>query len=458
MHTELNPLIFREYDIRGVAETDLTDEVIELIGRSLATVLTDDGVEECVVGMDVRLSSPRIKEALVRGLNGSGMDVVDIATVPTPLLYYSVLKLGTGAGVMVTGSHNPIQFNGLKITRGITTIYGDEIKEIYRVAKSGILRRGQGGKREMNIIPDYLADVKSRIQLDREVRLVIDAGNGTAGKIALGLFRDLGCEVIGLYCEPDGNFPHHLPDPTIEEYMRDLSEKVTETGAEVGVGYDGDADRIGAVDENGDVIFGDKLLAIFAADTLTRHPGSTVIFDVKCSQGLLEYLKKHNGNPFMWKTGHSLLKAKMKELGAKIGGEMSGHMFFADDYYGFDDAIFASLRLCEIISRHRGKVSSLLDGFPKYISTPEIRIDCPDDEKFRVVRDVGSELTKRFDVIDIDGVRVVIDEGWGLLRASNTQPVLVLRFEARDQEGFREIRELFREALMKYPFVDWKAI
>ncbi len=458
MSTELNPLIFREYDIRGVAETELTDDVIELIGRSSATILLEEGITSVTVGMDVRLSSPRIKSSLVKGLNASGMDVVDLGTVPTPLLYYSVVKLGLSAGIMVTGSHNPIQFNGLKIAKGTTTIYGDAIQQIYRVATRGKLRSGAGKAKKMDIVPDYLDDVTGRIRLARPVKMVIDAGNGTAGELAVGLFRNLGCDVTELYCEPDGNFPNHLPDPTIEEYMRDLSKKVIDTGSEIGIGYDGDADRIGAIDENGTMIYGDKLLAVFAGDVLSRIPGATVIFDVKCSQGLIEYLKKHSGNPFMWKTGHSLLKAKMKELGAPIGGEMSGHMFFAENYYGFDDALFASLRLCEIISRHNGRVSSLFEDFPKYLSTPELRIDCPDEEKFKVVEEVGREFSERFEVIDIDGVRVVLDEGWGLLRASNTQPVLVLRFEAFDREGFEKIRALFKNSLMRYSSVDWQSL
>ncbi len=454
----LNPHIFREYDIRGIADTELTDEVVELIGRSCATLFADEGIDEVVVGMDVRLSSPRIQRALVAGLTGGGMDVVTLGTVPTPLLYYAVVKLGLGAGIMVTGSHNPIQFNGLKISRGTTTVYGEGIQRIYQTAQSGKLVSGTGSPRKIDIVPEYVADVKSRVSISRPVELVVDAGNGTAREIALSLFEELGCRVSGIYCEPDGHFPNHLPDPTVEAYMEDLCRRVRESGAEVGIGYDGDADRIGAIDEKGRMIFGDKLLSIFAGDLLTRNDGATVIFDVKCSQGLVEFLEKRGGRPFMWKTGHSLLKAKMKELGAKLGGEMSGHMFLAEQYYGFDDALFASLKLVEIISRHDGPVSTLLDDFPDYLSTPEIRIDCPDEEKFRVVSEIGADFSGRFQVIDIDGVRIVTDEGWGLLRASNTQPVLVLRFEARNKEAFDRIRDLFRNALKQYPFVDWKAL
>jgi len=458
MSTELNPLIFREYDIRGIAETELGDDVIELIGRSCGTVFRGEEIGDVAVGMDVRLSSPRIKSALVRGLRASGMDVVDVGTVPTPLLYYAVVKLGVGAGVMVTGSHNPIQFNGLKITKGTSTIYGKEIQHIYDVAKSGNFAEGEGKTRDIDIVGDYMADVKSRVRLNRPVKMVIDAGNGTAGEIAPAIFRDLGCEVIELYCEPDGRFPNHLPDPTVLKYMKDLAGKVTETGAELGIGYDGDADRIGVVDENGMMIFGDKLLAVFAGDMLTRIPGGSVIFDVKCSQGLVEYIEKRSGIPVMWKTGHSLLKAKMKELGAPLGGEMSGHMFFAENYYGFDDALYASLKLCEILSKHEGSISTLFRDFPSYISTPEIRIDCPDDQKFKVVEEIAAGFSERFETIDIDGIRVITEDGWGLLRASNTQPVLVLRFEARDEEGFERIRGLFREALEKYDSVDWRAV
>lgn len=458
MKAVLDPLIFREYDIRGVAESELRDPVVEVIGRASGTLFSMEGITDVAVGRDVRLSSPRVKAALARGLLASGMNVVDVGTVPTPLLYYAVVKLGTGAGIMVTGSHNPIEFNGLKIMKGTTTVYGDGIQEIYRLAERGGLAAGRGIERDVDILPRYLEDVKERVRLDRPVHLVIDAGNGTAGHIATRLFRDLGCRVHALYCEPDGRFPHHLPDPTVEAYMRDLSEKVRELGAEVGIGYDGDADRIGAVDEKGAMIFGDKLLSIFAGDLLERLPGSTIVFDVKCSQGLIEFIKRRAGIPFMWKTGHSLLKAKIKELGAPLGGEMSGHMFFSHDYYGFDDALYASLKLAEIISRTPGSVSSLLADFPSYISTPEIRIGCPDTEKFRVVREIAARFGKEYQVIDIDGVRVVAGEAWGLLRASNTQPVLVLRFEARDSQGFERMRNLFKSELMKYPFVEWKTL
>lgn len=458
MGTKVNPLIFREYDIRGIADTELTDDVIELIGRSCATIFVDEGIDEVAIGMDVRLSSPRIQKALVEGLTDGGLDVVTLGTVPTPLLYYSVVKLGLGAGIMVTGSHNPIQFNGLKISRGTTTVYGEGIQRIYQVAESGKFTSGRGTIRELDIVPEYAEDVKSRINLKRPVSLLIDAGNGTAGELALRLFRELGCEVEGIYCEPDGNFPNHLPDPTVEKYMNDLSLKVEESGTEIGIGYDGDADRIGAIDETGKMIFGDKLLSVFAVDLLSRKPGATVVFDVKCSQGLIEVIRKQNGKPFMWKTGHSLLKAKMKELGAELGGEMSGHMFFAENYYGFDDALYASLKLVEILSRHDGGVSSLLADFPDYLSTPEIRIDCPDEKKFDVVTEIGERLSGRYQVIDIDGIRIEMDEGWGLLRASNTQPVLVLRFEAKNEEAFERIRDLFRDELKQYQFVDWKSL
>jgi phosphomannomutase/phosphoglucomutase len=458
MKAVLDPLIFREYDIRGIAEHELRDDVVSLIGRACGTLFSRQGIEEVAVGMDVRTSSPRIKEALVRGLTGAGVNIVDVGMVPTPALYFSAVKLGLGGGIMVTGSHNPIQFNGLKIMQGATTLYGDDIQKIYRQAESGDLLAGNGRVRSVNIIPTYLGEMKQRVHPGRRMRIVIDAGNGTAGEHAPGLFRDLGFTVDALYCEPDGTFPHHLPDPTVEKYMKDLMKRVRDTGAALGIGYDGDADRIGAVDENGAMIYGDKLLSIFAGDLLARMPGSTIVFDVKCSQGLIEFIEKRSGKPFMWKTGHSLLKAKMKELGAPLGGEMSGHMFFPHDYYGFDDAIFASLKLVEILSHHSGSASSLLRDFPVYISTPEIRIECPDTEKFTIVREIAARFRESYEVIDLDGVRVVMDEGWGLLRASNTQPVLVLRFEARDEKGFEKIRQLFRNELMQYPSVDWKAL
>ena len=444
----MNPNIFREYDIRGIADEDLINENIELIGKAYGTYLGKKGLKKFVIGRDVRLSSERIKDALIRGINSTGGDVIDIGEVPTPALYFSILQLKADGGVMVTGSHNPIEFNGLKMCEGIGSIFGQEIQKLKAIIEKNDFLIGDGKIEHVDIVPDYIETIKSKINLKRKLKIVIDAGNGTAGVIAPQLWEDLGCEVIRLYCEPDGRFPNHLPDPTVPKYVVDLQKLVLDNNADMGIGYDGDSDRIGAIDDKGRMIYADRLIALFSTDVLKRVPGATVVFDVKCSQALPEFIKKHGGKPLMWKTGHSLLKAKMKEEKSPFAGEMSGHIFFGDDYFGFDDAIYGSGRLMEIVANSGKKLSELVDEIPHFFSTPEIRVECSDDEKFMVVE----ELVKTFkndgyDVIDIDGARVLFGDGWGLVRASNTQPVLVLRFEAKTEERLEEIQNIFKNKL-----------
>jgi len=445
--------IFREYDIRGIAEHDLTNENVELIGKAYGTFMTKKGLKKIAVGRDVRLSSERIKNALVRGMTSTGCDVIDIGEVPTPVLYFAIVHLKADGGVMVTGSHNPIEFNGLKLSEGIASIYGEGIQQLKKIIDRNDFVSGHGKVEVTDLVPIYMETIKAKIKLHRKLKVVVDAGNGTAGVIGPKLWEALGCEVVRLYCEPDGNFPNHLPDPTVPKYVVDLQKKVLETGADLGIGYDGDGDRIGAIDEKGRMIFADRLIALFSRDVLEKNPGASIVFDVKCSQALPEYIQKFGGKPLMWKTGHSLLKAKMKEEHAPFAGEMSGHIFFADEYFGFDDAIYASGRLLRIASRSDKKLSELMDEIPYFISTPEIRVECSDDTKFNVVADIARSFKKQYETIDIDGARVLFGDGWGLVRASNTQPVLVLRFEAKTELRLKTIIAIFKKKLREYPEV-----
>lgn len=452
----INPNIFREYDIRGIAENDLTDDVIERIGKAYGTYMRRQGLKKFVVGRDVRLSSERIQNALVKGINSTGGDVVILGEIPTPVLYFAIVDQKLDGGVMVTGSHNPIEFNGLKLCEGIASIYGEGIQNLKRIIEENKFESGQGTTETMDMVPKYMDVIKSKINLKRKLKIVVDAGNGTAGVIAPKLWEDLGCEVIQLYCEPDGRFPNHLPDPTVPKYVVDLQQKVLETNADMGIGYDGDSDRIGAIDETGRQIYADRLIALFSSDVLQRKPGASIVFDVKCSQALPEYIEKFGGKPLMWKTGHSLLKAKMKEENSPFAGEMSGHIFFGDDYYGFDDAIYASGRLMEIVANSDKKLSELIDDIPYFISTPEVRVECSDDTKFDVVANIAKSFKQEYDTIDIDGARVLFGDGWGLVRASNTQPVLVLRFEAKTEKRLNEIISIFKKKLREYPNVKFE--
>jgi len=449
---EIRQEIFREYDIRGVVGQDLTPELATVIGRAVASKARRAGKTEVAVGRDCRLSSPELAEALMAGLLGSGCRVVDLGVVPTPLVYFSVFYKKKEAAVMITGSHNPPDFNGFKVMIGEETLYGPGIQDLYRlIREQDFIQPGAPGNRTAyDPIPDYLDYVAGQIKLDRPVKVVLDAGNGTAGPVAVPLFRRLGAEVIELYTEMDGRFPNHHPDPTLPEALKDLIATVKKSGAELGIAYDGDADRIGAVDDTGQIIWGDQLMIIFARDLLARHPGAAVISEVKASQVLYDEISRLGGRPIMWKTGHSLIKKKIKEERALLAGEMSGHIFFAHRWFGFDDAIYASARLLEIISRSKRKLSEHLSDLPKTYNTPEIRIYASDEVKFKIVDRVKEALRQRPGVkqlIDIDGVRAVFDRGWGLIRASNTQPVLVLRFEASSPADLERIQAEVRGVL-----------
>jgi phosphomannomutase/phosphoglucomutase len=453
--SQVNPDIFREYDIRGVADRDLTDAASECIGKAFGTYAQSFGKKNVVIGRDCRLSSPRLQKVLLKTLLSTGLNVVDIGVCPTPVFYFSLHHLDKEGGMQVTGSHNPPDQNGFKICIGKSTIFGEEIQKIRKVCETGHFTAGEGKAETCDIIPAYQKHVAENINLERSLRVIIDAGNGTAGPVAPKLIRDLGCEVEEMYTEMDGRFPNHHPDPTVPKNIAELIGRVKNERFDCGIAYDGDADRLGIVDDKGNILWGDQLLILFGREILSRRPGATIISEVKSSKTLFDDIAKHGGKPIMWKTGHSLIKEKMRETGAAVAGEMSGHIFFSDRYFGFDDAIYASCRLLEILSKSNKPLSSMLADVPKMYSTPEIRMECPEHLKFKVVK----ELTERFkrqkyDVVDIDGARVTFDDGWGLVRASNTQPVLVLRFEAASEKRRDEIRALIegelKNVLAKY--------
>jgi len=426
----LKSTIFREYDIRGFAESELHDSGIQLLGQAFGTYFQRHAGKQVSVGRDTRLSSPRLHDALLRGLKASGCHVIDLGVVPTPVLYYSVFRVQADAAVMITGSHNPPEFNGFKAVCGPSTIHGEAIQHLRRMIETGDLARGDGSEESADMVTPYVEEVASQFHFPRTIRVAVDAGNGTGGPVMHRLLERLNVEATEMFFEMDGRFPNHHPDPTVPANLDALIRTVAGTGADLGIAFDGDTDRIGAVDDRGTVIYGDQLMLIYAREILTRKPGATIIGEVKCSQIMYDDIRARGGNPIMWKTGHSLIKAKMKETRAELAGEMSGHMFFADRYYGFDDALYAACRLMEIVAQSGRPLSSQLADLPATVSTPEIRFDCPDELKFGVVQEAARELSARHQTIDVDGVRVLFPRGWGLVRASNTQPILVMRFEA----------------------------
>jgi phosphomannomutase/phosphoglucomutase len=442
---KINPQIYREYDIRGVVDKDLTPEVVRRLSQGFGTHMVRLGRKDLVVGRDGRLSSPSYGERVIEGLMSAGCHVIDIGVCPTPVYYFSLFHLDKDGGMMVTGSHNPPEFNGFKVSVGKSTIFGEEIQKLGRLVEQGEFATGKGNLAKVEIIRPYQEYIRKNVKLDKKLKVVIDAGNGTAGIVAGSLLKDLGCEVDELYCDIDGRFPNHFPDPTIPANLKDLIGRLKKIGADIGIGYDGDADRIGVVDDQGNIIWGDQLMILFSREILKYKKGATFIAEVKCSQNLFTDIEKHGGRAIMWRTGHSLIKEKMKEEKAVLGGEMSGHIFFADRYFGYDDAIYASCRLIEVLSNTDRRLSQLLEDVPKTSITPEIRVDCPDEIKFKVVEKVKADLRQTFSIIDVDGVRVQFGDGWGLVRASNTQPVLVLRFEALTEKRLQEIKGLVEE-------------
>ncbi len=447
----LSASIFRQYDVRGIVGQDLTVEVAEAIGRGFAALLNERDIHGAVVvGRDNRPSGDALRDALVHGLVQSGRSVVDIGVVPTPLMYWALHHETVIGGIQITGSHNPKEYNGFKICVGTASLHGEGIQRLYALATSAQApAAAPGSVRHVEVIDRYIDDIVSRVgPLSRPIRLVYDCGNGAAALVAPALFARLGVEATGLFTESDGTFPNHHPDPTVPENLADCINAVRETGAELGVAFDGDGDRIGTVDSSGKIIWGDHLLIVYARDVLARTgTGQSIIFDVKCSQALTDAIAAAHGVPVMWKTGHSLIKEKMKETSAPIAGEMSGHMFFDEGFYGHDDALYAAARLLRIIADAGQPIHALLADVPEFVSTPEIRVDTDDAIKFGIVADAVAHFRALYDVNDVDGVRVLFGDGWGLIRASNTQPVLVMRFEARTPDRLAEIRTLFEDWL-----------
>ena len=438
------PGIFRQYDIRGVVGQDLTHEVALALGIGYAALLEERGIRGPVaVGRDNRPSGDGLRGELVRGLMSAGVEVVDIGVVPTPLLYWSLHHLGVVGGIQITGSHNPPEYNGFKLCLGTESLHGHDIQHLLGLIQRGVTPAGQGSVRQEAMIDRYVADVAQRIgKISRPMKIVYDCGNGAGALVAPQLMQAIGLgDATGLFTESDGRFPNHHPDPTVPENLKDLIAAVTREGAEIGIAFDGDADRIGMVDDTGHIVWGDHILILYARDVLERTgKGQPIIFDVKCSQALPDAIRKAGGTPDMWKTGHSLIKDRMKALKAPLAGEMSGHMFFGEGFYGHDDALYGAARLLRIIADSGHTARELLADVPPFVSTPEIRVDCPDDRKFAVVEQAVAHFRSIHDVIDVDGVRVLFGDGWGLIRASNTQPILVTRFEARSQARLDEIR------------------
>ncbi len=441
--------IFRAYDIRGIVDRDFDEEWVEALGKALGTFFLRRGQRAAVVGCDCRHSSPAYERALVHGLLSTGVDVTSLGMVATPLLYFGVVHLGREAGVMITASHNPSEYNGFKVWSGRGTVHTTALHEIYEIMSEGVFAEGRGVGGSHDIVPAYVEAVTARASLARPLSVVVDGGNGAGGLVCADILRRMGCAVEMLYCEPDGDFPNHHPDPTVERYMTDLMTRVRESGADFGVGLDGDADRLGVVDRKGRLLLGDEMYCLFAREVLSRLPGSTLLADVKCSYRLFDDITAHGGTPLMWRTGHSVIKARMLELDAPMAGELSGHMFFNDGWFGFDDALYGAARMASILSAP-GMDLADQPGWPATASTPEVHLDCPDTVKFAVVRNAQEYFRQHYPVNEIDGARVDFGDGWGLVRASNTQPVLVLRFEAATPERLAEIRESMETPLRRW--------
>lgn len=443
--------VFREYDIRGIVDSELTPEFARALGRAYATVARKRVGHDPViaVGRDNRPSGPALAAGIRTGIVEAGGTAVDVGPVPTPALYLAVHELGVDGGLQVTGSHNPPEFNGFKMVVGGESLHGEDIMGLWAIITAESWDTGNGSERsDDSVLRRYRDAIVSRHSLARPVKVAVDCGNGISSVIAVETIQALGTEVTPLFCESDGTFPNHHPDPTVPANLRDLQEAVRRTGSELGIAFDGDGDRIGAVDETGKIIFGDMLLVLYGRDAVRRFgKGISVIFDVKCSEILPQALRKAGADPIMWKTGHSLIKAKMKETRAPIAGEMSGHMFFGGDYYGFDDALFAAARLLEIVAAGEGGLACLLADLPETVSTPEIRVEVPEEAKFPIVKRASEYFAKKYQVNTIDGVRITFPNGWGLLRASNTQPVLVMRFEAGTPEELESYERTVRDWL-----------
>ena len=441
--------IFRAYDIRGVVENALTPDAVQQIGQAFATEALSQGQKTVVIGRDGRLSSPELAQRLSEGLRAGGCDVVDIGMVPTPVLYYATHKLKTGTGIMVTGSHNPPQYNGLKMLIAGNTLYGDGIKALYHMIVENKLNTGEGTHTEQNVVPEYLDTIVNDIKLDKPLNIAVDCGNGVAGVLATELFTRLGCKVTELFCDVDGNFPNHHPDPSKPENLVDMQNAMKENALDIGLAFDGDGDRVGILDDKQNILWADRQMMLYAEDVLKRKPGALIIFDIKSTTNLATVIKKFGGEPLMWKTGHSFIKAKMKESGAELAGEMSGHIFFKERWFGFDDGLYSAARMLEIVSQRDETTSEIFSALPDSFNTPELQIDFEEGEHYKFMEKFIAEAN--FDGADtttIDGIRVNYADGWGLIRPSNTTPCLVLRFEANDEARLKTIQDTFREQLL----------
>ena len=446
---KINPYIFREYDIRGKVVEDFSPEVVVLLGRSFGTLVKRSGGREIAISGDIRLTTPDLINYFKEGVLSTGVDIINIGIVPTPVNYYSLFKLDVAASVQITGSHNPPEFNGFKLSLHKKPVYGKQIQLIKNFIDKLDFDVGEGSETRYKILPDYHSMIKSKINIERKMNIVMDCGNAAGSINAPTIFKDLGIQLTELYCEPDGSFPNHHPDPTVEENLKDLIDEMKTGKYDAGIAFDGDADRLGVVDETGEIIWADQLIAIFLPDLI--EPGDEIIFDVKCSQSLEDMIKMYKGKPVMWKTGHSLIKNKMSESNCKLGGEMSGHIFFADDYYGYDDAIYVAARLIQLLSKTDKTLSELKSVIPVYHSTPEIRLEADsDEEKFKIAKLAVEYFTKHNNCITVDGVRIIYDNGWGLVRASNTQPVIVCRFEGNTLDNMKDIKKIVLDKLQEF--------
>lgn len=443
----MNPGIFREYDIRGIAGKDIEKHDVVSIGKAYGTLLNRENKKIVSIGRDCRTSSEEFSQLFIKGITSTGCDVIDIGICPTPVLYFSIEHLGLEGGAMVTASHNPPEYNGFKLLSGTDSIHSQGLQDIRTIIGNNEFVKGKGRVTQKDVLTAYKENIVNNINIKNPIKIAVDAGNGTGGVTALPVLRQLGCVVHDIYCDMDGTFPNHEADPTRKKNLFDLIRLVKEKNLDLGVGYDGDGDRIGVVDKNGSIIYGDQLMVIYAREILERRPGAVFISEVKCSMVMYDDIKKHGGNAIMWRTGHSLIKQKMKQENAALAGEMSGHMFFKDRYFGFDDALYATCRLLEIMADTGKGVDELIKDLPKTFTTPEIRVECSDDIKFEVVRKIVEHFRAKQKIIDIDGLRALYDDGWGLVRASNTQPALVLRFEALSEERLEQIREQIESVL-----------
>jgi len=445
---DLNQYIFREYDIRGKVSDDFPPEVVEALGKGFGTYIKRGGGQEIALSGDVRLTTPELMEQFKTGVLSTGVDVINIGILPTPANYYSMFSLGVAGAVQITGSHNPPEFNGFKLSRDKKAVFGEAIQEIRVIIEKEDYETGEGSEASYDILTKYKRMIASKIDIKKRMKVVMDCGNAAGAICAPEIFKNLNVDLTELYCDVDGTFPNHHPDPTVKENLADLIRLVKQGSYDIGLAFDGDADRVGVVDETGDIVWADQLIALFLPEVVEE--GDEILYDVKCSQALEEMIVKHGGKPVMWKTGHSLIKQRMSELNCKLGGEMSGHIFFADDYFGYDDAIYVAARIVQTLSRTDQKLSELKAELPKYYSTPEIRLEAEsDEEKFRIAKEAVAYFTENYDCSTVDGVRIKFGDGWGLVRSSNTQPVIVCRFEANTAERMEEIQSIVMNKLQE---------